>query len=107
MLHEKTGFIEYRVVDLDTERARRVSPRRELSQLQLDQMAWQPDMILHYASILGAREHAQGRRVAVYADAFLARNGRPSQRWIDPTVDLLAPLPPDWICPEGGACPAR
>lgn len=107
MLHEKTGFIEYRVVDQATGRSRRVSPRGELSRQQLDQMSWQPDMILHYAGILGARERARGREVAVYADAFLARNGRPSQRWLDPTVDLLGPLPDDWICPEGGSCPVR
>lgn len=105
MLHEKTGFVEFTVVDRDTGRRRRHSPRAALSQLQLDQMSFQPDLIVQYARQLAAREQAQGRRVAVLADAFLARNGRPSQRWIDPTVDLTGPLPRGWICPEGASCP--
>ncbi len=63
-------------------------------------MATQPDMILRYAHHLAAQR--PGSRV--YADVFVATNGRPSRRLVDPTVDLAAerdtPFGYGWVLTE-------
>jgi hypothetical protein len=103
MLVEKTGGVRFRLRDPATGRTWLVDPELRLSDLQAKQMAFQPDMILEFAHLLAAEERARGRAVEVRADAFVAYNGRPSARLIDPTVDLarerdsLAPKP--WILP--------
>jgi vitamin K-dependent gamma-carboxylase len=90
MLTEKTGHVEFDVVDASGKRAH-VNPRSELTRLQYAMMATQPDMIHVYALHLARRFEAEGRgKVRVYAHAWAALNGRPSQRLIDPTVDLAA-----------------
>jgi vitamin K-dependent gamma-carboxylase len=102
MLVEKSGRVEY---DVTTSAGRfRVYPRDELTQLQLRQMATQPDMIEQYAHHLRERFEADGYRdVRVRADAWVAFNGRRSQRLIDPTVDLASTersfSPKPWILP--------
>ena len=103
MLIEKTGQIEYRVTDPQGRLIRRVYPRGELSRLQYRMLCVKPDMIADYAREIARRERARGRgEVRVYADAYVAYNGRPSQRWIDPERDLAATDPwsvADWILP--------
>ena len=103
MLNEKTGLVDFRVVEVDTRRTWRVMPSAELTPLQHEQMRTRPDMIRDYALHL-ERSHARaGRSVAVYADAWASLNGRPTQRLIDPEVDLTRSLPElerlGWIVP--------
>ncbi len=105
MLVEKTGVVTYRVRDPASGRVFIVHPEDALTAQQAKQMAFQPDMILDYAHQLAAEYAARGLPgVEVRADAFVAYNGRPSTRLIDPTVDLarerdgLAAKP--WILPR-------
>jgi vitamin K-dependent gamma-carboxylase len=87
MLIEKTGSVEYRVVGPGLET--HVLPQRELSALQYKMMSTQPDMIHEYATMLAERYTTPtGEPPRVYADAWASLNGRPSQRLIDPNVDL-------------------
>lgn len=87
MLIEKSGSVEYRVVSARGVEV--VHPREELTALQAKMLSTQPDMIHEYALHLAERyRRATGRQVQVYADAWAALNGRPSQRLIDPEVDL-------------------
>ncbi len=99
MLVEKTGNVEYRVID--DGREMRVFPSDELHPFQARTLPWEPDMILEYAHHL-ANEH--GPRAAVYADAWVSLNGRPAQQLIDPTVDLAkeswALVPATWVLPH-------
>ncbi len=95
MLVEKGGFVEYRVLEHGTNRTWRVSPREELSAVQLKQMATQADMIAWYAGHLRRQFEARGVEVSVYADSFVSMNGRRSQRYLDPTVDLGSGQVPD------------
>jgi vitamin K-dependent gamma-carboxylase len=108
MLVEKTGLVEYRLVERgkgggggEGSRRWRVSPRAALSPLQLQEMSTQPDLIVRYARHLAARwAEEQGAEVAVYADAWASLSRRPAQRLIDPEVDLTADaLPEGWILP--------
>lgn len=96
MLNEKTGMVEYRVVEPATGRTWRASPSAELTPLQHQHMRTQPDMIRDHALHLAAQHSAEGRQVAVYADSFASLNGRPTQRLLRPDVDLTLSLPELW-----------
>jgi vitamin K-dependent gamma-carboxylase len=97
MLTEKTGHVEFEVVDASGERIH-LNPRSELTPLQYAMMATQPDMIHEYAQHLARRYDRGYGRARVYAHAWAALNGRPSQRFIDPAVDLAAE--PRTLCPK-------
>jgi hypothetical protein len=104
MLVEKTGQVEYEISSEVPRRRFRVLPRAELTPLQVKMLSTQPDLIQDYARHLAERYEALGYQgVRVRADAWVAFNGRPSQRLVDPGVDLghaprsLAPKP--WIVP--------
>ena len=52
-------------------------------------MSFQPDFILEYAHYLGDHFTQQGHKnVEVYADSYVALNGRSSERFIDAKVNL-------------------
>jgi len=103
MLMEKSGSAEFRVVDRARGSVRVVDPRSVLTRSQTKAMATQPDMLLSFAHELAARERQRGHDVAVYADVFVALNGRAPARLLDPHEDLarvqdsFAPKP--WILP--------
>jgi hypothetical protein len=112
MLVEKSGQVELEVVTEQPERRFVIYPRAELTRLQYKMMSTQPDMIQEFAHHLGERFRQEGyRNVRVYAHAWAALHGRPSQRLIDPAVDLAAEprslLPKRWIVPlEPATTPA-
>jgi hypothetical protein len=88
MLTEKTGLVEYRVVDTKNERDWLVSPRHELSPMQYKMMSTQPDMIEDYARHIATRYSNQGLNVEVYADSWVSWNGRPTRPAVDPLREL-------------------
>lgn len=105
MLVEKAGQAEFHVTGQKTGRRFVVSPRSELTLLQSRQMETQPDMLLQYAHHLASLfERDLGEPVSVRVDSWVAWNGRPSHRLVDPQVDLareprtLGPSP--WILPR-------
>jgi hypothetical protein len=105
MLVEKTGMVELVVTEPSTGRTWRVDPAEELTARQTKMMATQPDLVLAYAHLVHRRFAAQGHDVEVRADAWCALNGRPSQRFLDPTVDLAAI--DDSLAPYGFVLPLR
>ena len=104
MLMEKTGQVDFRVVDDRSGKSWVVSPRERLTPLQHRMMSTQPDMILSFAHHLAEEWKDQGfADVSVYADAWASLNGRPRQRLVDPEVDLSTEregwAPKTWIVP--------
>lgn len=105
MVMEKFGRASFVVTDPASGAAWQVAPADELTALQARMMATQPDLILSYAHHLAAAYGAaSGHPVEVRADVFVALNGRPSARFVDPSVDLAA-LPDDaprtsWVLPH-------
>ena len=88
MLREKSGALDYRVVDA-TGRTVFVSPHRYLTMQQYREMAAQPDMILQLAHRIRDDYDARGvGPVQVYADSVVSLNARAARRMIDPEVDL-------------------
>ena len=104
MLTEKVGFVQYRVRHPETGQSWLVEPGEYLTPLQVERMSFQPDMIQQTADIIAEDFADRGYRdVVVNADAFVAFNGRPNTRLIDPTVDLSSVraglAPKHWVLP--------
>ncbi len=104
MLMEKMGYTIFKVVDTKTKRFFYVKNSDFLTPLQEKQMSFQPDFILEYAHYLGTHFKNQGHQnVAIYAESYVALNGRLSQPYIDKNRDLMLEKesfkPKNWILP--------
>ena len=104
LITEKTGLVRFRVKSSATDGERLVYPDDYLTPTQVERMASQPDLVLATAHIIRDDFTRRGHpAVEVRADAYVAFNGRPATRLIDPAVDLAAigsgigPKP--WVSP--------
>ena len=89
MLIEKAGYTTFKIVDNSSGNSELVDNSLYLTKFQEKQMSFQPDMIIEYAHYLGDTYKKKGfKDVSVYAESYVTLNGRPSQRFIDPEVDL-------------------
>ena len=89
MLMEKAGAANFKIVNGKTGAFFYVDNSDFLTSFQEKQMSFQPDFILEYAHYLGDHFTSQKHQnVEVYVDCFVALNGRLSERYIDPSVDL-------------------
>lgn len=89
MLMEKAGSTNFKIVNLATGRSFSVNNTDFLTAFQEKQMSYQPDFILEYAHFLGDHFTKQGHKnVGVFADSYVALNGRLSTRFVDEKVDL-------------------
>jgi hypothetical protein len=90
MLVEKIGYTNFKVVNKKSGNSFYIKNGHFLTDLQIKQMSFQPDMILEYAHFLGDHFRSQGyQNIGIYAESYVSLNGRPSQELIDPKVDLL------------------
>jgi hypothetical protein len=104
MLMEKRGYTTFKVVDNQNKNSFYVMNDNFLTEFQERQMSFQPDFILEYAHFLGKHYKSQGlKNIEIYADSYVALNGRISKRFIDPERDLLKEKRgfknKDWIIP--------
>lgn len=89
MVRAKGGSTTFRVVTEPGRPPVVVSPRNYLTSYQESEMSGQPDLILQLAHHIRDDFRRRGfPRVQVYADSRAALNGRRSQPFIDPGVDL-------------------
>jgi hypothetical protein len=89
MLMEKAGYAQFKVVDGESGRQFYVDNSEFLNPFQEKQMAFQPDFILEYAHYLAETYRERGlKSPQVYVESYVALNGRGSQPFVDPTVDL-------------------
>ena len=90
MLMEKKGETTFKVKDSISGRYFYVQNEDFLTPFQEKQMSFQPDFILEYAHHLGDHFKKQGHKnTQIFAESFVALNGRLSQRFVDPNTDLL------------------
>ena len=53
-------------------------------------MSFQPDFILEYAHYLGEYYNQKGlKNIKVFTESYVSLNGRKSQKYIDPNINLL------------------
>ena len=94
LVTEKTGLVKFRVSSSEFQSERLVYPKEYLTPLQVERMAYQPDMILATAHLIRDGFIAHGHEgVEIRADAYVTYNGRPATRLIDPNVDLASVSP--------------
>ncbi|WP_018127258.1 HTTM domain-containing protein [Balneola vulgaris] len=104
MLMEKAGYANFKVVDPETGRQFYIDNSRFLTSFQEKQMATQPDFILEYAYFLEDYYKNEGiKDPQIYVESYVALNGRSSQPYVDPNVDLTTITPSlkhrTWILP--------
>ncbi len=103
MLVEKHGFVTFYVYDPATHKKTEIINGRYLTLFQEKQMSIQPDFILQFAHFLEEKYQSlyDIKNPVVTVDSYVALNGRTSQRFIKPDVDLTkiedSLLPKDWI----------
>jgi hypothetical protein len=85
MLNEKTGFVIFTLRNPETGQSWQVYPDSYLTAQQLRMMSFQPDMILQFAHYL---DEQYAEDLAVYAQAYVAHNGRASRLLLNPDEDL-------------------
>lgn len=89
MLIEKTGFVDFKIVDPKTNQKWRVAPQKYLTDQQTKMMATQPEMILQFVSFLEKEWQKKGyEKVEIFAESWASLNGRAAQRFIDPKINL-------------------
>ncbi len=104
MLMEKMGNTSFKIVDAKTGNYFYVNNADFLTPFQEKQMSFQPDFILEYAHFLGDHFKSQGHKnIQVFVDSYVALNGRLSQPYINPEIDLYKEKesfkPKNWILP--------
>ena len=104
MLMEKAGSTNFKIVNKDTGSFFMVNNTDFLTSFQEKQMSYQPDFILEYAHYLGDHFTKQGHKnVGVYAESYVALNGRLSSKFIDTKRDLyqekVSYMHKSWILP--------
>ncbi|MDP2541779.1 HTTM domain-containing protein [Tenacibaculum discolor] len=104
MLMEKAGYANFKIVDGKTGEFFYVNNADFLTSFQEKQMSFQPDFILEYAHYLGDHFKKDGHKnIEVYVESFVALNGRLSQPYINPNIDLYKQKESfkhkDWILP--------
>ena len=89
MLMEKAGYATFKVKDVQSNKEITVNNSQFLTPFQEKQMAFQPDFILEYAHYLHTYYKNQGLiNPEVYVESYVALNGRLSQKYIDPKINL-------------------
>ncbi|WPR70074.1 HTTM domain-containing protein [Flavobacterium sp. NG2] len=89
MLMEKAGYAEFMVTDKKNNKNVKVNNSKFLTPFQEKQMAFQPDFILEFAHFLKEQYQKQGfENPEVYVTSYVALNGRLSQQYIDPKINL-------------------
>ena len=104
MLMEKKGSTTFKVVNKENNNSFYIMNNNFLTDFQERQMSFQPDFIIEYAHFLGNYYKNIGlNNIEIYADSYVALNGRISKRFIDPKIDLLKQKRgfknKDWIIP--------
>ena len=105
MLMEKKGYTTFRIHNPETGESFKVENSQFLSRFQEKQMSFQPDFILEYAHFLGDhyKKELGVKELKVFAESYVALNGRLSRPFIDSSVDLYQEQRSfkhkDWIIP--------
>jgi len=89
MLMEKAGYSIFHIKDNETGMEWEASNLDYLTPNQEKMMSTQPDMILQFAHFLSSEYKNEGYKdISVFAESYVALNGRKSRLFINPDIDL-------------------
>ena len=90
MLMEKAGYAQFKIKDLESGEEFMVHNSDFLTPFQEKEMSFQPDFILEFAHFLGNHFKEKGHEnVGVFVESYVALNGRLSQPYVNPRVNLM------------------
>ena len=90
MLRAKSGRTSYTVIDKTSNSAVPINLDNYLTKKQQRSASTKPDVIWQFAQRLKEKFAQEGKDVAVYVNAYVSVNGKPSKQLIDPEVDLAS-----------------
>lgn len=105
MLRSKSGYVRFKLHHPPTGERWTVRPEDFLTPKQSLRVSTRPDLLWQFAQFLEQHYAAEGRApVEVRVRSIVSLNGRPSQTFVDPDVDLAATEwnffgPNRWIVP--------
>ena len=89
MLMEKAGYVTFLVKESGGSDSMEIHPSEYLTPVQEKMMSTQPDMILQFVHYLKEQLKKQGiSQPEIYAQSYVALNGRSSRKFIDERVNL-------------------
>jgi hypothetical protein len=89
MLRNRTGTIQFKIVDKKNGNAQIVNLNEHLTEKQKSKVVAYPDFIWQFAQMLKNEYATNGKDISVYAqNSKVSINGRPYKAFIDPYVDL-------------------
>jgi len=89
MLRNRTGTIQFKIVDKKNGNAQIVNLNEHLTEKQKSKVVAYPDFIWQFAQMLKNEYATNGKNISVYAqNSKVSINGRPYKAFIDPYVDL-------------------
>lgn len=90
MLVEKTGWVNYKLIDKENNIIKNIDPIYELIDVQVKQMAFQPDMIIQYAKHLAEIHYKNyGTMPEVYVNSYVSINGSGSKKYFKSDINLV------------------
>ncbi len=90
MLRQRSGTVNFKIVDKKTGKQSTYDLENELIKSQLKQLATHPDMIWQMAQRIKKQQLLKGNDVAVYVTAYNSVNKKPARLLIDPNCDLAS-----------------
>lgn len=105
MLRSKSGFIDFKIIDKNTNKKTYINLNDYLSKKQKRLVATKPDVIWQFAQRLKAIYKSKGQDVSIFADCKVSVNGRPYTTLINPKTDLTTinwqtTKHSDWLLPS-------
>lgn len=100
MIAEKTGYTEFYASDPASGSRWKIPTEIYLTPRQEMMMAQDPDLIRQMSRRMANDIKQRGKKsIQINVESFATLNGRPSQRLIDPDIDLAGPIKSGWILP--------
>lgn len=105
MLRVKSGRINFKIIDNNTNKRIKFNFNDYLTKKQQRRLRTKPDFIYQFVQLLKKEYKAKGKDISIYANSFVSVNGRPSKQFINPKVDLTKVewnyfTHNDWILPS-------
>ena len=86
MLRHKSGFIQFKIVDNDTQKSTAYFYNKNLTYKQINALATKPDFIWQYCQRI--KKEYEGKNISIFVTCKVAINQKPYRTLIDPKQDF-------------------
>ncbi|WP_338375873.1 HTTM domain-containing protein [uncultured Flavobacterium sp.] len=86
MLRQKSGYIQFKILDIDTKKTTSYYYNKNLSYKQVNALATKPDFIWQYCQRI--KKEYEGKNISIFIDCKNSINRKPYRTLIDPKLDF-------------------